>query len=301
MIFEKIFDKKLKDTDPKIIAWQRKTTKDLNTPLLYFYPQPGESLKNKKYFAVKDYERALFYNKGELIGILGGGLYKIEKKARIKGTEIVWIDISINEIFWGIPIKNGILTKDGFNIGLHGDLKFRINNVKTFYNDVVAGKKEWTLQDLKEWINGLLHTSLRDIFKHYNLKDIILEDRERIINLVTSKVTEEFLQYGLELESFNIIGFKTPFEEQRFLEEEKFKTITIARANKESFKGVIERKNFLQARIDDLYAKIKELQDQLLKDENKQDTYEKKKQQIQKFIDEAQAELKRINETISRN
>ncbi|MHA1273159.1 MAG: SPFH domain-containing protein [Promethearchaeota archaeon] len=301
MIFEKIFDKKLKDTDPKIIAWQRKTTKDLNTPLLYFYPQPGESLKNKKYFAVKDYERALFYNKGELIGILGGGLYKIEKKARIKGTEIVWIDISINEIFWGIPIKNGILTKDGFNIGLHGDLKFRINNVKTFYNDVVAGKKEWTLQDLKEWINGLLHTSLRDIFKHYNLKDIILEDRERIINLVTSKVTEEFLQYGLELESFNIIGFKTPFEEQRFLEEEKFKTITIARANKESFKGVIERKNFLQARIDDLYAKIKELQDQLLKDEINQDTYEKKKQQIQKFIDEAQAELKRINETISRN
>ena len=211
-MFRKVDDKKYKDNDPEIIAWVREDKGELGTSLLSSFPQPGDNIKNKKYFAVKDYEKVLFYNKGDLIDALWGGIYELDKKARIKGTEIVWIDTSFLTIPWGVPMKDGIPTKDGFVVGLHGDLKLRINDAKTFYNDIVAGKKEWIVQDLKDWIMTLLHTSLRDIFKNYTMKSIILEERERVINLVASKVTEEFVQYGLELESFNVIGLKTPNE-----------------------------------------------------------------------------------------
>ena len=274
-MYKEIKGKKFKDYDPEIIAWQRETKEELETPLMCSYPQPEDNIKNKKYFAVKDYERALFYNKGVLIGELGGGIYELDKKVRIKGTEIVWIDTSLLNIPWGIPIKNGIPTKDDVLIGLHGDLKLSIQNTKTFYKDIVAGKKEWTIQDIKDWIMSLLHTSLRDIFKNYFVKQIILEERERVINLITAKVTEEFIRYGLELETFNIIGLKTTEEVQEIIDHDK--------------KG----KKRLQDRIKELDEKKNELQNLLLNDKITQKDYDKKREQIEIFIDEAQEELKK--------
>ncbi|MFX1257788.1 MAG: SPFH domain-containing protein [Promethearchaeota archaeon] len=284
-MFKEIKGKKLKDQDPEIIAWRREEKGALSTPLMHSFPQPGDTIKNKKFFAVKDYEKTLFYNKGELIGVLGGGVYELDKKARIKGTEIVWIDTSLNEIPWGIPQTEGIPTKDGYVVGLYGDLKLKINDVKTFYNDVVGGTKMWIVQDLKKWIIGLLHTSLRDIFKNYNAKNIILEDRERVVNLITSKITEEFLRYGLELETFNVIGIKAPDDTQELFKTDKYRADYLARQRKD-----------IQGRIEELKNKLKEQQNLLLKDNITQEDYDKKKKQIQVFIDEAQEELRRIDE-----
>ncbi len=281
-MFKKIKDKKFKDYDPEIIAWQRETKEGLETPLMYLFPQPGDNIKEKKFFAVKDYEKTLFYNKGELIGVLGGGVYELEKKARIKGTEIVWIDTSFTEIPWGIPQSEGIPTKDGYIVGLYGDLKLKISDVKVFYNDVVAGTKIWTVQNLKEWIVSLMHTSLRDIFKTYTAKSILLEDRERVINLITSKVTEEFLRYGLELETLNVIGIKAPDDAEKLFKEDK-----------ERIEYFAKQKKNLQKRIEELKNKLKEQQDLLLKDKITQQDYNKKKKQIQMFIDEVQDELKK--------
>jgi len=286
-MYREIEGKKFKDKDPEIISWQREDKGVLETPIMYSFPQPGDNIKNKKYFAVKDYEKTLFYNKGELIGVLSGGVYELDKSARIKGTEIVWIDTSLTEIPWGIPQSKGIPTKEGYIIGLYGDLKLKISNVKMFYNDVVAGTKVWKIQDLKEWIISLLHTSLRDIFKSYTAKSIILEDRERVINQVISKVTEEFLKYGLDLETFNVIGIKAPEDTEILFEQDKDRVEYFTKQKKD-----------LQNRIEELKSKLKEQQDLLLKDETTREDYEKKKQQIQMFIDEAQEELKKIEDKI---
>ncbi len=283
-MYKEIKGKKFKDNDPEIIAWQREDKGALETPIMYSFPQLGDNIKDKKFFAVKDYEKTLFYNKGELIGVLGGGVYELDKKARIKGTEIVWIDTSFTEIPWGIPQSGGIPTKDGSIVGLYGDLKLKINDVKIFYNDVVAGTKIWRIQDLKEWIISLLHTSLRDILKNYTAKNIILEDRERVINLVISKVTEEFLRYGLELEAFNVIGIKIPDDAEKLFKHDKERVEYLAKQKKE-----------IQKRIEELKNKLKEQQDLLLKDKITQEDYDKKKKQIQAFIEEAQDELKKIN------
>lgn len=215
--------KVIQDFNPEIIAWQREDVNSKNTPILYIFPQPGDNIKDKNFFAVKDYEKALFYNKGELIGVLGGGVYEFEKKAKIKGTEIVWVDTSFIDIPWGIPQSNGIPTKDGIFIGLHGDLRLKIYDAKIFYNDVVAGKSNWSANNLKEWIMSLLNSSLRDIFKNYQAKQVVLEERERVINLITSKVSEEFMRYGLELETFNIIGVKAPEGTEKLFEVEREK------------------------------------------------------------------------------
>ena len=294
----KVPEKKIKDDDPEVISWQRVNIGGVESPLMYIYPQSGETIKDKKFFAVKDYERALFYDKGSLIGELKGGIYELDKKARVKGTEIVWIDTSLNEIPWGIPKKHGIPTQDGIMIGLFGDLKLKVSNIKTFYTDVVAGKKEWKVRDLKEWIMSLLHTSLRDIFKHYNMKQVILEDRERVINLITSKITEEFLRYGLNLETFNIIGIKAPEDLQEVLDLEKDKMRTLSQVSRGKLDDLIQQKEDLQVRLKELKDKKRELQDKLLGDEITTEEYGKKKKQIELFIEECETELKKVEETI---
>jgi len=293
--FKEIKGKKFKDDDPEIIAWQRADRSKLDTSLLYSFPQMGDKIKDKKYFAVKDYERALFYNQGALVDVLRGGIYELDKKARIKGTEIVWIDTSLIEIPWGIPKKHGLPTKDGVTIGLFGDLKLKISDVKTFYNDIVAGKREWVVQELKNWIMSLLHTSLRDIFKNYNVKQVILEDRERVINLITSKITEEFLRYGLELETFNIIGIKTPEDIQEVLDQDKNKMKVMSQVSRGNLEDLILQKEELQLRMKELKNKKNELQDNLLKDEINSEEYGKKKKQIDFFIEETEQELNKID------
>ncbi|TFF97432.1 MAG: hypothetical protein EU547_04310 [Promethearchaeota archaeon] len=223
-MFRKTKDKEYEDFDPTIISWNRED-RGKNTNIMYIYPQLGEDFDKIKYFAVKAYERALFYDKGELIGILEGGVYELDKKAKTKGTEIVWIDISINEINWGIPLSNGIPSKNGIIVGLHGNLKFRVNDVKTFYNDVVAGKKIWSLKDVKDWTINLLRSVLRDVFKKYEAKQILLEDRERIFGMVNSKLVEDFMNYGLELESINVLGIQVPEGMESLYEDDKQKSV----------------------------------------------------------------------------
>jgi len=222
-MYKEIKNIKISDFDPEIISWQREDKGNSNTSLMYVYPQPGDNIKEKKFFAVKDYEKAIFYNRGVLVDVLGGGVYEIDKKAKVKGTEIVWIDTSLIEMQWGVPQSSGIPTKDGIIIGLHGNLKLRIIDVKKFYTNVVAGKKVWTGSDLKNWIINLLHTSLRDVFKKYIAKNVLLEERDRVVTLLTSKITEEFVSYGLDLETLYLIGIKTPegMEELYHLEKEK--------------------------------------------------------------------------------
>ncbi|MHA2035786.1 MAG: SPFH domain-containing protein [Promethearchaeota archaeon] len=222
-MYREVKGRVFKDYNPETIAWEREDVQGPNQPLIYVFPQRGENIKWRKYFAVKDYEKVIFYDKGELVGVLGGGVYELEKKAKIKGTEIVWVDTSLKTIQWGVPQSNGIPTKDGIIVGIFGDLKLKINDTKIFYNDIVAGRSGWTVQDLKDWIMSLLQTSLRDIFKNYKAKEVLLEERERIVTRITSKLTEEFLRYGLNLETFNLLGIKPPEGTEKLYEVEREK------------------------------------------------------------------------------
>ena len=222
-MYRKIDEQKYKPHKSNMISWKREDRGGAMNKIIYKYPQPGDDIKKKKYFIVKDYEKVLFYNKAELVDILSGGVYELNKKDKMKGLELVWVDTSFIKIQWGIAQTEGIPTKDGMFIGLHGDLNIRIISPKIFYNDVIAGRKIWVVEDLKNWIKSLMHTSLRDFFKNYNAKDVIIEDRERVINHINSKMTEELLRYGLELESINILGIKAPEGTENLFRVERVK------------------------------------------------------------------------------
>ena len=108
------------------------------------------------------------------------------------------------------------------------------------------------------------------------------------MSLVYSKIQNEILKFGLTLETLNVIGIKTPKDVEKLFEKEK-----------ERKEYLINQKKNIQQRIKELKDKLNEQQDLLLDDKITQDVYEKKKQQIQVFIDEIKQELRKVDEILN--
>lgn len=302
-MYREIKEKKFEPHKSDMISWEREDKPGVVNEIIHIYPQPKDDIKKKKYFIVKDYEKVLFYNKAELVDVLGGGVYELDKKDKMKGLELVWIDTSFIKIQWGITQTEGIPTKDGVFIGLHGDLNLKITSPKIFYHDVVAGCKNWNIEDLKNWIKGLMHTSLRDIFKNYTAKEVLLEDRERVLNQSSSKMVEELLRYGLELDSINVLGIKAPEGTEKLfrVEREKAKLlddreILKAKAELEAESSKIESSKEVQVlikqKIEKLREKLNQFDDMLAADKISKEIYETRVKRIEKELDNLNRRLK---------
>jgi regulator of protease activity HflC (stomatin/prohibitin superfamily) len=309
-MYREIKEKKFEPHKSDMISWEREDKPGVVNEIIHIYPQPKDDIKKKKYFIVKDYEKVLFYNKAELVDVLGGGVYELDKKDKMKGLELVWIDTSFIKIQWGIAQTEGIPTKDGVFIGLHGDLNLRITSPKIFYHDVVAGCKNWNIEDLKNWIKGLMHTSLRDIFKNYTAKDVLLEDRERVLNQSSSKMIEELLRYGLELDSINILGFKAPEGTEKLfrVEREKAKIkddreILKAKGEYEKERRALEaelvklesskeEKMLIRQKMEEIREKLNQFDDMLAANKISKEVYEMRIKRIEKEFDDLSRRLK---------
>jgi len=86
-MYREIEADKLKPHKPEMISWIREDKGEAVNEIIHIYPQPGDDIKKKKYFIVKDYEKVLFYNKAELVDILGGGVYELNKKDKLQGLD----------------------------------------------------------------------------------------------------------------------------------------------------------------------------------------------------------------------
>ena len=277
------------------VSWDREITQGLETPLIKRFPNSVETLSNTKAFCVKEHERAILLRLGEFVSEMESGTYELDKQSRKPGTEVIWIDTTIHQMPWGIPQMNGLQTKDGFMIGLYGDLKVSIAKPVSFYKNVVGGAPKWQLVDLKLWIKGILHTSLRDIYGDYNLLEIFKEEREAIRNKVSSKLVEEFYNYGLMLETFNVLGFKSPPSAQQYIESTQTTTILQNEMQqKNQIRNVADREQ-LAGRISSLQSQLRELQDQLIQNQITKEEFKEKRNLLTLFLDETKMEMNQIS------
>ena len=284
-----------------IVEWIRTDLSGMNKPLIKRYPQIGEKISKIKGFAVKEHEKAILLKNGEFISEMESGTYELDKQTRKPGTEIIWIDTTMHDFPWGISQLNGIRTKDGFLIGLFGELKLHIIKPASFYKYVVGGSKNWNKGALKDWIKSLLHTSLRDIYQEYNLLDIFKECRESILNRITGKIIDEFYTYGIILDSFNVLGYKTPEEADKLINTEQTTTVLKTEINLKSGIHKVEEYDIIYNRIKSLKKRIADLQDQLLENAISKEEYKEKKNILTVFIHDSETELNQIQKNSESN
>ena len=280
------------NTDCNIVQWIRKIADNsMDTQIIYRFPTKKQTTAKTKGFAVKEHERAILLKNGELISEMESGTYELDKQARKPGTEIVWIATNLFSIPWGIPQINGVYTKDGFQIGMFGDLKLNIEKPLYFYKYVVGGSPFWTLRQLKEWIKSLLHSCLRDILKKYELLQIFQENHQVLREMLIGKVIEEFDSYGINLSSFNILGFKTPDSASNLLDSKKTTAILHEQVlQKEKYQSYEEIDRILN-RISSLKQRQRGLQDDLMDNKITNDEFREKKNILTIFLEESNRDL----------
>ena len=191
-----------------LIIWEREESEDARE-LVYRIPNEKiTDMRKVEKFGVRDYERALIFNSGQLTSVLEGGIYEIGKSHRNAATEIVYVDNGIFELPWGIPFfQSMITTSEMVKVGMNGSIKLKIIDPSAFIQKVASFQNNFSDTIVKKFIISLLTTSLRDIVKKYTLKNLIQSNREDIKALTVTKVSQEFRLYGLELISNDILGF----------------------------------------------------------------------------------------------
>ncbi|MHA1299661.1 MAG: SPFH domain-containing protein [Candidatus Helarchaeota archaeon] len=206
----------------ELIVWE-KTKTETQRKLIWRVPDktPGSkyaSLEKVASFAVRGSELALFYVKGNLEGVLDGGTYDIEKNARNDATEIVYIDKGIIRVPWGVSLSKGLRTLEGYNVGLNGEIRLQITDAKSFASNVLSRIKEFSNDQLQDWILSVLISAFREITPEYKAYDLTLAKRDEIITGVRVRINNELSLYGLNLVSLDIMGHKFPDDVAETLE-----------------------------------------------------------------------------------
>jgi membrane protease subunit HflC len=149
--------------------------------------------------------------------ILIGGLMSIfvvderELVLKFRLGEIVKSDYKPG-IYFKIPFINNIkkfdkriltldarpaiyLTKEKKNVNVDFFVKWRINEVATFYKTMSGGNERIAAERLYTIVND----GLRDQFSKRTIKEVIAGEREEIMNESTKSANEEVNQFGIEL------------------------------------------------------------------------------------------------------
>lgn len=149
--------------------------------------------------------------------ILVGGLMSIfvvderELVLKFRLGEIVKSDYEAG-IYFKVPFINNIkkfdkriltldarpaiyLTKEKKNVNVDFFLKWRIDNVETFYKAMSGGNERVAAERLYTVVNE----GLRDQFSKRTIKEVISGEREEIMNDTTKAANEQVLKFGIEL------------------------------------------------------------------------------------------------------
>ncbi len=285
-IFKKIGEKLVGKEG--LIIWERDESKDTRK-LVYRIPNEKiTDMRKVEKIGVRDYERVLLFNSGQLTSVLEGGVYEIDKHHRNAATEVVFVDNGIFELPWGIPwFQSMILTSEMVKVGINGTVKLKIRDYSSFIQKIVAYKKDFTDEVVKEFIKSLLVTSLRDIVKKYTLKNLVQSNREDIKAVTITKVSQEFQLYGLELISNDIIGFAFAPEVQLEVDEILNETLT-------DIKALRTEKERINASIRSMKKQLEQLENDFASGSIEDEDFEKRESRMKKIIQSREEELQKI-------
>ena len=268
--------------DMEVVVWERMDDHDKpERDMVYRIPNNEIEMSEVKKIGVRDFEKVIYFQSGKNIGMLEGGIYELEKEHRNNVTTIVWVDTGIVSLKFGIAHgAANILTKDDFKLGMFGEIKIKIQDPQAFINKVVTFQQKFTAESIKEFINSLLITAIREMVNELTMYEFIRESRrgdtKGDVETITSR---EFRTYGLELIALDIINVVVPEEQQQayndILEQIKKKA--------EEIRKDIDK---LKEGMKDLETKLMEYEDDWIQGKINDETYDEKSTKVKQILEE---------------
>ena len=192
----------------KIVHWDHDPAK--SSDLIWRITNKTDpKVKDIDEIQLEDYERAVFKRESVLWNVLSCGRHTVTKDV----SDIFWIDVFPKTLEFGIPIHNGPITKDNYQIGLCGSVKFKImasNALKVFLSELVASSSSFNVDQLADWLRkDFLSNVLCELIRKVPLKEFRTgypqygEELKSALNSSTSR-------FGVEILSIEISGMTEP-------------------------------------------------------------------------------------------
>ncbi|MFW9994834.1 MAG: SPFH domain-containing protein [Candidatus Odinarchaeota archaeon] len=218
-------------------------------------PDRGYDWKKVGGFIIRDYEMAVILQNGKYVGDLGAGMYKLEKKMKDPGCEIIWLSKEEFKILWG---TGNVYTADNLMIGGHGVVNVRISSPSGFVTNLLPSARNELLKgaSLEKWIKESVVESVNQAMALFTVEELV-RDRTGLEDAIKDNLSVNFNRWGLEFLSCNIGGVKVPEEYRKtVLEYEARMDVKMKKKELESeeYKHLKERKT----KYEDMLLKIDE-------------------------------------------
>jgi len=222
---------------PRIAMWDHRS----GSELLWRVPDPSSPVEEYRDiskldgFVVREYEYAVVLRGGRLVANLPPGIYKITKRAKIPGTEIIWIDKRQFKANWG---ARDLMTRDGVRIGMYGSVILRVVDPVNFVINVVSARQSYTEEDIKQWIRDTMAGILRNVLMNHPI-EVVASNRDILLSSVKNACKDLFTQWGIEIISVEIAGMRLP-EEYEYLLRRKLVPTTPSLFSAHALADVLE-------------------------------------------------------------
>ena len=234
--------------------------------IVWKYPKKNFNTNSK--LIVNESEEALFYKDGESLDLFGPGkhtlstdnipilrkLINIPTGGKSAFTcEVYFIDKTVQQTKWGTSSRLEFLEpvyNFPISIGACGEIRFKIEDSRKLIVKLVGISKTFTESNVDEFFASQIlvkvKSYLTNIIKNEKICIFEIDSKlDDISNELKELLTNDFLDYGIEIENFFLTNISKPEEDKQYL---KFKELYFK-------KGVVILDKELDKNISDIEAR----------------------------------------------
>jgi len=173
------------------------------------------SLGDYDEFVVMPFERCFRVRGGRLVEV-PAGTHRVEDEDRGPGGAIYWCLVEkVWEVPFAVPRIRGLYTRDGVRIGFHGGVEFKITDPLSFLGSLVAERRAYSGDELKDWISERVVSASVELVRQYDAEELHRREmgKAHINAVITSSIFDELEMYGVEFLKIRIDGIVPPLED----------------------------------------------------------------------------------------
>lgn len=224
-----------------VIEW----TDSSQDTMVYRFNRQGNEIKYGAKLTVRESQMAVFVNEGVIADILGPGIYELETKNIPILTDLQHWDHGFNSPFkaevyfistkrfidlkWGT--KNPIMVRDPefdmVRIRAFGTYEIRVDDPKTFLNEIVGTDGHFTTDEVEAQLTNLIVSKFATIMGQDGTPALDLAANYEVFGTyLTDHMAPAFKEYGLELTHMLVENISLPEEVEKAIDTRSSRAIT---------------------------------------------------------------------------
>ena len=224
-----------------VIEW----TDNSQDTMVYRFNRQGNEIKYGAKLTVRESQMAVFVNEGVIADILGPGIYELETKNIPILTSLQHWDHGFNSPFkaevyfistkrfidlkWGT--KNPIMVRDPefdmVRLRAFGTYEIRINDAKTFLNEIVGTDGHFTTDEVEAQLTNLIVSKFATIMGQDDTPALDLAaNYEKFGTYITEHMAPSFTEYGLELTRMLVENISLPEDVEKAIDKRTSRAVT---------------------------------------------------------------------------